>query len=165
MGLGFYGRQRSRGMIDRLATRMAEAGDLDDPLLRFTTQLEAGTAGPIETLNLTPLFTTRAAVADTGPPGAITSRLENAAAVASFASDAGWAPVQPATPLRSGILLLQAGRAAIQSLAPDILRTTLRDAGVAATAYDGGLLRLSMPATTLTTGELDRLRHALRRAS
>jgi hypothetical protein len=165
MGVAFYGRRRSRGAIDRVLADMTAVGDLDDPLLRFTTHLEAGTPGGAETLNLTSLFTARAAVADAGPSGGAISRLANAASVAQLAPEVGWSPVQPAVPLRSGILLLQAGRVAVRSLPPDVLRSTLRDAGVAATAYDGGQLRLSMPATALTTGELDGLRHALRRAS
>jgi hypothetical protein len=165
MGLGFCVRPRSRGTIDTIATHMTDAGDLDDPLLRFSAQLEAGTRGAIETLDLMPLFTTRAAVEDACPPGAVSARAANAATVSAFAPGTGWSPVLPDLPLRSGILLLAAERAAVRSVPPDVLRTTLRDAGVAATAYEGGLVRLSMPALGLTPAELERLEAALRQAA
>ena len=157
MGLGFYGRRWSRGVIDAIAAEMTESGDLDDPLLRFSTQLEAGAPGVTETLNLMPLFTARAAVADAGAGAAVSRRLENACVAAAVARKAGWHPLLPDEPLRSGILLLEAERSTARAPSPDALRTTLRDCGVAATAYEGGLIRLSMPPAALTADELDRL--------
>jgi len=141
MGLGFYGRPRTRREIDAIVASMTEAGDLDDPLLRFSSQLEMGTHGTMETLNLLPLFTSRAAVADACPPGMVSLRAKNAATVAALAPVTGWKPLLPDVPLRSGILLLEAERAAVRSIPPDILRTNLRDAGVAATVYEGGVVR------------------------
>jgi hypothetical protein len=78
---------------------------------------------------------------------------------------AGWRPLLPDEPLRSGILLLEAERSAARAASPDALRTTLRDCGVAATAYEGGLIRLSMPPAGFTADELDRLGRALEQVS
>lgn len=165
MGLAFYGQRRSCKVIDTVAADMTESGDLDDPLLRFSAQLETGTHTAMETLNLMPLFTTRAAVADACPPGRMWRRAENAAAVAALAPVTGWKPLLPDAPLRSGILLLEAERAEVRSAPSDLLRTRLRDAGVAATVYDGGVLRLSMPALEFTGAELKRLETALCRTA
>ena len=165
MGLAFFGRSRSRRAVDALVTTMTESGDLDDPLLRFSTQLETGTHVAMETLDLLPLFTARAAIADAASPGITSVRVGNAADIAALAPATGWKPLLPDAPLRSGILLLEAERSAIRSVSADVLRTNLRDAGVAATAYDGGVLRLSMPAVGFTGDELARLQTALHRTA
>lgn len=144
---------------------MTTSGELDDPLLRFTAQLETGATGVTETLNLVPLFTARAAVEDACRSGGVPVRAENATAVAALAPGSGWRPVQPDLPLRSGILLLEAERPAVRSIPPDSLRMTLRDAGVGATVYAGGWVRLSMPAVGLTPAELVHLSRALRLAA
>jgi hypothetical protein len=165
MGLGFYGRRRSRRAIDMIVTEMTETKDLDDPLLRFSALLETGTHGVTETLNLIPLFTTRAAVEDAVANTTASCRMENVLSVAAIAPAVGWRPLLPNEPLRSGILLLEAERSATRAISPDALRTTLRDCGVAATTYEGGLIRLSMPLAAFTADELDCLNCALKRTS
>ncbi len=40
MGLAFYGRRRSRFVIETVLDHLLRQGELDDPLLRFSTQLE-----------------------------------------------------------------------------------------------------------------------------
>ena len=165
MGLAFYGRRWSRGVIDTIAEEMTAAGDLDDPLLRFSALLDSGAVGVMETLNLMPLFTARAAIEDAGADAAVSQRIENARVATSVAEAAGWHPLLPDEPLRSGILLLEGERPATRAAAPDTLRTVLRDSGVAATAYTGGLLRLSMPPTGFTFDERDCLSRALTRTA
>ncbi|VTR91601.1 l-cysteine cystine lyase : Uncharacterized protein OS=Rhodopirellula europaea SH398 GN=RESH_05019 PE=4 SV=1: Aminotran_5 [Gemmata massiliana] len=165
MGLGFCGRLRARVMIETTVANMTASGALDDPLLHFSAQLEAGRDGTTETLNLTPLFTARAAVEDARAVNSGSLRLENAEGVAALASGTGWRPVMPDFPLRSGILLLEAERPVVRSVSPDVLRTTLRDAGVVATTYESGLIRLSMPAAKLTAAELEHLTRALHGAA
>ena len=163
MGLGFYGRRRSRGVVDTIAAHMTQAGDLDDPLLRFSGQLESDAHdGANETVNLTPLFTARGAVEDAGAEGALCRRVENLDSVAALAPAAGWCPLRPEAALHSAILLLEAERKVTRSASPQLLHSALRERGVAATVYPGGLLRLSMPPLALTTGELDGLSGALK---
>jgi hypothetical protein len=146
---------------------MTASGDLDDPLLRFSSWLEAGAreaAG--ETVNLAPLFSAQGAAGD-----ALTTGCSRAACLASLpaaadaAGGAGWRPLLPRPDLRSGILLVRAERAAARDTDPEVLRAALRDAGVAATAYPGGVVRLSMPAAGWGPGELDHLRAALIRVA
>ncbi|AMV24036.1 Aminotransferase class-V [Gemmata sp. SH-PL17] len=161
MGLGFCGRRRSQVVIEMTATDLVAAKVLDDPLLRFSAQLEEGQDRAIETLNLTPLFTARASAHDALQRSAISEQLNNVQAAAALAAEVGWRPMLLDLPLRSGILLLEAERPAVRSVSPDMLRTALRNAGIAATTYEGGLIRLSMPATAFTSAEREHLSRAL----
>ncbi len=169
MGLGFYGRRRSEAFIERVLEDMLLSGDLDDPLLRFSQELETNEpSGFGETVNLASLFACQGAVSDAlrgGEPASLATRLRNLDAVASVAKCAGWSPLLPAQELRSGILLLQAERPKIQAASPASIRSTLADAGVALTAYERGIVRLSMPADVLPSQSLDQLRHALQLAA
>ena len=164
LGLAFYGRRWSREFIDTVVARLVGSRDLDDPLLQLSGQLETdGTPGVTETVNLLPLFTARAAVEDVGDTAPC--RFENARVAMCVARASGWRPLLPAEPLRSGILLLEAEQSVARAVPPEQLRTSLRDNGVAATTYEGGLVRLSMPPTAFTTDELERLGRALARAT
>jgi selenocysteine lyase/cysteine desulfurase len=164
LGVAFYGRRRSRGVIDTLVQRLVGSGDLDDPLLRFTTQLEADRLdGVTETVNLLPLFTARGAATDAAS-GRVACRAENRSACERVATVAGWAPLSPHPSLRSAILLLEPTGAKTRETNPDALRDRLRDAGLVATTYDGGRVRLSMPGSALDSRQLDTLQRALRNA-
>jgi hypothetical protein len=165
MGIGFCGRPRARGVIDTIAAAMTDAGDLDDPLLRFSAQLETNVTCVTETVNLLPLFTARAAVEDARTADTFCRRTENMRAAADLARTCGWHPLLPDESLRSGILLVQAERPETRAVCPETLRITLRDSGVAATTYTGGIVRLSMPLAPFATEELDCLEQALRLAS
>jgi hypothetical protein len=167
LGIAFYGRARSRGRVEAILTHMLDCGELDDPLLRFTSRLEAGArevAG--ETVNLTPLFSAQGAGQDAlAAEDPRSMRLASVSPAAEAAGAAGWPPLLPCPDLRSGILLARAERLVARGRDPELLRAALRDAGVAATAYGGGLVRLSMPATGWRPGELEHLRFALARVA
>jgi selenocysteine lyase/cysteine desulfurase len=170
MGLGFYGRNCSRRLIEILMSHLLSTGELDDPLLRFTSQLEATVLdGETETVNLIPLFTCQGAATDAlartaSLSGMLELRRQNVVQVATMAESCGWRPVLAAEPFRTGILILQAGRAAIQQRSPLELRRTFADKGVALTAYEGGMVRLSVPDTEWRDTDIDQLRRALRSA-
>ena len=72
----------------------------------------------------------------------------------------GWEPRLAAREFRSGILLVRAERPKIRAADSDSLRAALREAGIAATTYPGGLVRLSMPSDSWQPEELDQLRRA-----
>ena len=56
MGVGFYGRRRTRGYVDTMLGRLIAAGVVDDPLLRFAEQTpDSRTETTTETLNLSGL--------------------------------------------------------------------------------------------------------------
>jgi hypothetical protein len=63
MGLAFYGRRRSRLQIETAASHLLRTGELNDPLLQFSTQLESHALDDrTETVNLACLFTCQGAV-------------------------------------------------------------------------------------------------------
>ncbi|HEX5270190.1 MAG TPA: aminotransferase class V-fold PLP-dependent enzyme, partial [Gemmataceae bacterium] len=171
MGLGFYGRRRSRAMIETVLSELLREGELGDPLLRFSTQLEADALdGVSETVSLANLFSCHGAVEDAtaaagGPTSFLASRLQNLDVAAGVAGAVGWRPLLPSESLRTGILLLEAERAATRGRPADELREAFYGEGVALTAYGGGLIRLSMPEAPWGPGETEHLAAALQAES
>jgi selenocysteine lyase/cysteine desulfurase len=171
MGLAFYGRRRSRSMIETVLGHFLGTGELDDPLLRFSAQLEGNCLdGRTETVNLACLFSGQGAVADAleeprVPSRCLPRRLESLSAAAGVAAASGWQPVLPPPALRTGILLLQSERKTRRELPATDLRHAFSERGVALTAYEGGVVRLSMPAQGWQPGELELLQGALQAAS
>jgi hypothetical protein len=170
MGLGFYGRRRSRFLIETLLGKLIAEGELDDPLLRFSTQLECNALDErTETVNLGCLFSCQGAVADAGESGVpsqcLPRRLESLETATKVAAASGWRPLLPPPAFRTGILLLQAERVKKRESTAAELRQAFSERGIALTAYDGGFVRLSMPAEAWRPGELDHLRVALQAAS
>ncbi len=163
LGIAFYGRRRSRGRVDTILTSELDGGELDDPLLRFTGRLEENRCDHLsETVNLTPLFSTQGAVGDAiRAVGGQIARKNNREAASDALVGCGWSPLILAPEFQTGILLVRADRRAVKNGSPDALRAALRDRDVAATAYAGGLVRLSMPGTAWRPGELDHLRRSL----
>lgn len=165
MGLGFYGRGRSRTVIDTVLAQAIADGTLDDPLLAFSRQLEMGEwIGFGETVNLVSLLTARAAVSDLpGPDGAAVQQ-QNVTAAAATVAAAGWRPLLLDVALRSGILLIEAERDAVH-VDEHVLRAKLWESGVAATTYPGGVVRLSLPPREMGPNGFSRLGEALRLAA
>jgi len=158
MGVGFYGRRRSRKFIDTVLARLVEAGIVDDPLLRFTEQIESGqTDSYTETVNLAGLFTSQAAVSEViesnKPNANPVARETNREMVARVVSVAGWQAEEIDPELRSAILLARSERSCVRSTDPAILRSVFRDRGVGLTAYDNGRVRLSIPKASLTADD------------
>lgn len=163
--MAFYGRRQSRGRVETVLAHGVRSGEIDDPLLRLTTRLEGSTREHLsETVNLAPLFSTNGALADAGgSAGGWRTRMRNLEATAATLLGVGWDPLLGAREFRSGILLVRAERPKIRAADSDSLRAALREAGIAATTYPGGLVRLSMPSDSWQPGELDHLRRAFKR--
>lgn len=164
LGMAFYGRRQSRGRVRTVLSHGLRSGEIDDPLLRFTARLESGIDEHVsETVNLTPLFSTNGALADAcDSAGAWTTRMRNLEAAAATLLGVGWEPQLADREFRSGILLVRAERPKIRAADSDSLRAALREAGIAATTYPGGLVRMSMPSDSWQPGELDHLRRAFK---
>lgn len=66
LGLAFYGRRRSQGLIETVLAESLESADLDDPMLSFVEQHCRHDSGQIhgETINLSSLFSCQAAVSE-----------------------------------------------------------------------------------------------------
>jgi hypothetical protein len=149
MGVAFYGRPRSASFVDTVVAHLDRTGELDDPLLRFTDGLERGrAAGVDETVNLAPLFTGHGAAGEavcSPPSDRFAARVANAERAGESARGAGWEPLRPDRRLRSGILLLRPLRPEARARPAGVTRAAFAAAGVVLTAYEGGLVRLSMP--------------------
>ena len=163
MGFALYGRKRSRPLVEALLARLDASGELDDPLLALSQRMAAGVQdGWSETVALAPLFSAQGAVTDMvacGGPG-LDGRLANARAVGGVLGEAGWRTREPAAGLRTGILLARPERTGTAVAAPSQLRERLCEQDVAATAYEDGIVRLSMPAEALREQDLRVVRQA-----
>jgi len=165
MGVGFYGRRRSREFIDTVLASLVEAGIVDDPLLRFAEQIESGRTNTYkETVNLAGLFTGQAAVAEAiesnRPHANPAAREANRELVARAVSEAGWQAEEIDPDLRSAILLARSERNSVRQADPAILRSAFRDCGVGLTAYDNGRVRLSIPKAPMCDVQVEQVRNA-----
>jgi selenocysteine lyase/cysteine desulfurase len=166
LGIGFYGRVRSKERIEFILDQMLASGDLDDPLLRWTSTL-ASQCRVQETFNLAPLFTAQGAIEDATSVDEssvkfLDERLGNRETASQLAQRTDWQPISPDPSLRTGILMLRPENPAIARQQPDTLREAFRDRGISLSTYPEGLLRLSMPATPFTGNELMQLSDGLR---
>jgi hypothetical protein len=168
LGIAFYGRVRSAEFVETVLSHLMRTGELSDPLLRLSRQLEAGALdGTTETVNLLPLFTCQGAAADAlaasdGAEKALAKRLCNADLAATAAEAAGWRPLVVGPPLRTGILLLRPEREEARCRPPEVTRVGFYERGVTLTTYEGGLVRLSLPANPWGSEERSCLEAALR---
>jgi selenocysteine lyase/cysteine desulfurase len=171
MGVAFVPRQSSREFVMRTLEEMASSGDIDDPLLRFSRQLELGRLEPTsETVGLAPLFTCMAAVrealqGDRSTVEAHETRLSNGNDVRGIVEKTGWKALRPVDPVRSGIVLLESRDRRVRCTRASLLRSAFGERGVTLTVYEGGAVRMSMPAERWSAAELNRLGAVLRHLS
>jgi hypothetical protein len=168
MGVAFCPREESAPMIASRSYTLRLLGDIDDPLLAFTSQLEEDSVEMFsETVNLSSLFSCRAAVADRSPNESsfereLAQRIANADKLAQCVSDVGWQPLVPRHEFRSGVLLLRPEREQLRHVDSQQLRAFFLAHGIALSTYEEGLIRLSMPARPWRDAELDLICWALR---
>ncbi len=169
LGLAFCSRQESQDFVSQSIYRQCQKGSLGDPLLRFTEQLvDEDTDAYSETVNLAPLFTAQAAVRQAlhtarNRRELLQSQIANADRLIDAAGCTPWRPIQLDTALRSGILLLQAASAGTRLADPDAIRSRFLRHGLALTAYEGGLVRTSLPSQPLSPTVVDQIVFALQR--
>ena len=77
----------------------------------------------------------------------------------------GWRPWKPSQTLQTGILLLEAKSPDTRTARIETLRQRFLTAGIALTAYAGGLIRASLPDHLLGGQDHDLLRAALCRCA
>ena len=171
LGLAFCCRRSAERLVVEACADMRSRGELDDPLLAFTNQLEGeATDSYSETVNLTPMFTAAAAVRRMlGSPHAkrheLLAQVANADRLADAAPQSGWTAARPTLPMQSGILLLEPRRQDTRTAPPDVLRARLSAAGLALTVYDGGTIRASLPDRPFDGADLSHLQAALSRCA
>jgi hypothetical protein len=169
MGFGFCGRRGSQGFVQAVCAEMADAGELDDPLLRFSTELERGPGDSFtETVALGCLFPCAAAVADGLSAGRSAGQrfadlVGAARQLEAVSAETAWTPLVPDPGLRSGILLLRNDTPAVRGATAGEIRRRFQERGVALTAYGNGTVRLSAPTSPWRPPDAGRLREALAR--
>ena len=167
MGVAFCGQNAFHNHIVRTVDAMLESFGLDDPLLRFTQQLESKRLdGYSETVNLTPLFSCAGAICDVPKSEherdeSFHNRKANAELLCDAAESTDWCPIRPSGDLQTGILLMQTQRPDTRRTDPDELRASFQDCGIVLSAYDEGLIRLSMPEQPLEAPAVERVRESL----
>ena len=166
LGLAFCCRQSSEKNVTATLAEMQVRGEIDDPLLTFTNQLETqSTETYSETVNLVPMFTAAAAVrrmlhSSKAKCEELAIQQANADRVADEAGATAWRPLRPTLPMQSGVLLVKSSLQDTIHAPPDIVRQRFLRLGITLTAYDGGLVRTSLPSCPLRTTDLDQLRSA-----
>jgi hypothetical protein len=168
LGVAIYGLRRSKEMIETTVQELAKVGSIDDPLLKFTAQLENSELdGITETVNLSALLSAHGAALDAYPSRLrskiMSIQLKNAECISTVAEDAGWRPIRRSSTLGSGILMLRPP-ISIFGQGED-LRDHLESHGVIATTYADGAVRFSMPRRSLEDARVNVIRLALHSVS
>ena len=171
MGVAFCSHERSKRLIEQSILRHCCSATVVDPLLRFLQQSESDELNMMtETTNITPLFSCHGAILDVlserrQRDAEFWTRLTNAADLAHAIVGSGWTPILPHRDFRSGILLLQGIGSATRSKSPQALRHFCLTHGIAITAYDDGLIRLSMPSRYWRVDEFSQICTVLQSAA
>ena len=145
------------------ANRMLLLGEVDDPLLAFTRQLEANAVKTFsETVNVAPLFSCQAAITQRESTGTtvekqLEQRKQNAETLIDTTQGSGWHALRPSPEFQTGIVLLQVNDDTLRRVARDKIREFFLAHGISVTCYEDGIVRLSMPDHTWRQGELDLL--------
>ncbi len=148
MGIGFFGNPLSQGDISSSLKSWIRSGNVDDPLLPFSDELTTGIERPFgETVQIAPLLVANAATSQILSKNLRRSHRthSNRDLVTRIAKQADWKPVAPHRSMTTQILLFENQIYRSMRVAGRDLRRKLYAHGVAATAFQNGLLRLSLP--------------------
>lgn len=155
LGIALFGQKRTQEMIALRVKLSRTKRKLADPLLEFTQQLDEDEVnGHSETANLSPLLACAGAVADNVTLSTATIEAGQSVnqQVRSIEALSNWTPLTPDKSLRSNIVLMEPTSPSICGLSANATRRQWLDAGIIATAYDGGLVRLSPARHASETG-------------
>ncbi len=167
LGIATCCTRRASEALHQRIQQDCEPTAMTDPLIRF---LEGDRNSCeyrfYETVNVEPLLLCQAAISDVlsttvSSEERLTRRLGNARVVRELAVSVGWTPVY--TNQSSGIVLLQSTSEATRQASCDQLRAAFQERKISLTAYDDGLIRLSMPVRALTEPELKQLKKSLKK--
>jgi hypothetical protein len=136
-----------------------------DPLLTFLYELRSDAENRFgETVNLMPLFSCRAALAEQRDVANDFAIRKANADILADAIRGEWQSVRPHPEMRSGILLVTAKAPLLQRIPAARMRAHFLTRGISLTAYDGGRLRLAMPATPYSPSVIECLIQAFHEA-
>jgi hypothetical protein len=142
---------------------------LNDPLLDFCEFVADGAPQHFcETVDVTPLLTTAAALAEMTRrsqsfPFLWESRIWNAQLVADALPSRSWTVKSICDSMKSQAILIQAHPRKVRAACPHRVRTAVQKAGVTLSTYPDGLLRLSLPRHYFSWQHLSFLVRALSR--
>lgn len=166
LGLAFSANPGSQSYIQAALSRGIASGEIDDPLLSFSCELQSGQAKAYgETVQVSPLFTAHAATLD-----ALDRGLRQPAAIArtgiiDAAEANGWRHISPEPGMQSRIMLFEPHALQNGQWQAEGIREHFLKQGISVTAYEEGRLRISLPDEPLSEGELDRLAQAFWRTA
>lgn len=164
MGIALCGSGRTYALLDWLQRDRSLRHALEDPLLRFCNEIEhEATNGFGETVNLAGLFTCQGALVDAGEgteavSQRLTSRCINSARVKQLVAESGWRELPAAVGSASGMTVVQ--HFTQNEVTGEQLRRAFIVFGIALTAYDGGVVRVSMPPARLLDSSVSLLHRA-----
>lgn len=171
MGVAVAGNSLAAEQFRCVVSGVDESRFCSDPLLLLTEQLQSDDVKRYaETVNIVPMLAASAALssgqaAPVNSQSEFSQRLVNSDRAAECLSGSSWSPVRLSQSARSAILLAASNHAAVQQTAPDTLQTHFRNHGIALSAYQGGLLRMSMPLAIMQQSHLDFLSSAFHAVS
>ncbi len=161
LGIAIYGRDRSKTWLQQCLASHGSENRVDDPLCRFVTSLTSDTLNCqlSETVSVSPLLTCRAALADLARSKQLrrrhwTYQRWNRRQVEQIASRAGWTSLSPGEEHTTGILCIKSRHRSGKIGDGHRLRDRFASRGIAATCYDNGIVRMSMPKQPLDAYEL-----------
>ena len=158
MAIGHFAKPSSRTFIRDAIERHLAANPLVDPLLRIT---QANAPQKSETVNLCPLFAAAGALEDAKTTQLATESAHARSTIVDAVSSTNWKLVSPNTAFDSQILMFSNSK--LKNTDPSLIRNTLNRLGVAASAYAGGVCRISVP-QSITQLHADQLELAFHEA-
>lgn len=167
LGIAFSRTHRAAELLDSKIRQACGQPTSCDPLLRFLEgERESAQSRYHETVNVEPLFLCRAALLDasdflTSGQNTLNRRIQNAQTVTDLAQASGWKPIHKEQ--TTGILTLQANSTSVRSAAANVIRDAFQGRHVSVTAYDEGIIRMSMPVRALVPNELRRIQRTMHR--
>lgn len=158
LGFGYFGCARSCSYIENKLQPLIAADAIDDPLLTMTENLRNGRwASYTETVNLAPLFTCHGALqdifSDAFRQGSLTNdSCHSLTELLQSELKTQWRVISPHDSMKTQIVLVQSP-VSHSSLPKETLRQQFLQHGIALTTYDGGLIRLSLPHSGISSND------------
>ncbi len=150
LGLGFYGRQRSREFIGESLDRWLQDGSMDDPLLSYFRELTTGESHPFgETVPVLPMLTANGAAIDADERTHERFQSQNRRSIVELIQESNWELVLPSFEFQSQVLLARP-RGKAPSRSANGIRQAFLVRGIALTAYDDGTVRVAIPKHVLS---------------
>lgn len=163
IGVGICGRKGSAVKLEAFIHQQLRQQSFDDPLLnlieshRFSRETGCG-----ETVSVAPLLNCHAAMSEAGEfllngRLQLKKRVTNAVEISDLLSATSW---NTACEPGNGIIV---ARSPAVTASPAAIRMAFQERGLAVSAFEGGIVRLSMPSTKLTGAQIRRIAETCQR--